>query len=143
MDTGRAPSPRSSLYGRRGTPQIPAVSARACDLMCLREPANSRLLKSTARAGPAVIVSIIIAGAICFLTATTYAQLGGLLQEAGGGYLWVRLAFSRRAGFTAGWISWFGHSIACSFYIVIFAGGILFLVESVAPGSQWPIPTDL
>ncbi len=94
-------------------------------------------------AGPAVMLSILIAGGICFLTASTYAQLGGLLQEAGGGYLWVRQAFSRRAGFTAGWISWFGHSIACAFYIIIFAGGIQFLIGEIWPGAMIPIAQSL
>jgi amino acid transporter/nucleotide-binding universal stress UspA family protein len=94
-------------------------------------------------AGPGVLLSIIIAGGICFLTASTYAQLGGLLQEAGGGYLWVRQAFSRGAGFTAGWISWFGHSVACAFYIVIFAGGIQFLLSEIWPGTTIPVAQSL
>lgn len=95
---------------------------------------------TTGIAGPAALLSIVIAGSICFLTATTYARLGGLLQEAGGGYLWVRLAFKRHAGFTAGWISWFGHTIACSFYIVILAGGIQFLIDVAGWGQTFPIP---
>lgn len=94
-------------------------------------------------AGPAVLLSIAIAGAICFLTASTYAQLGGLLQEAGGGYLWVKMAFSRRAGFTAGWISWFGHSVACAFYIIIFAGGIQFLIQELAPSIGPLVPREI
>lgn len=94
-------------------------------------------------AGPGVLLSILIAGGICFLTASTYAQLGGLLQEAGGGYLWVRQAFSRGAGFTAGWISWFGHSIACAFYIIVFAGGIQFLVGEIWPGTTIPVAQSL
>ncbi len=95
---------------------------------------------TTGIAGPAALLSIVIAGAICFLTATTYAQLGGLLQEAGGGYLWVRMAFNRHAGFTAGWISWFGHTIACSFYIVILAGGLQFLIDEAGWGQSFPVP---
>jgi amino acid transporter/nucleotide-binding universal stress UspA family protein len=97
---------------------------------------------TTGIAGPNVLFSIMIAGGICFLTASTYAQLGGLLQEAGGGYLWVKMAFSRRAGFTAGWISWFGHSVACAFYIILFAGGIEFLLHAVSPGTVLPIPKN-
>ena len=95
---------------------------------------------TTGIAGPAALLAILIAGGICFLTATTYAKLGALLQEAGGGYLWVRLAFNRHAGFTSGWISWFGHSIACSFYIVILAGGLQFLIDAAGWGASFPVP---
>jgi len=98
---------------------------------------------TTGIAGPMVLASIVLAGGICFLTASTYARLGGLLQEAGGGYLWVKMAFSRRAGFTAGWISWFGHSVACAFYIILFAGGVQFLVHALSPGTLLPIPQNL
>lgn len=95
---------------------------------------------TTGIAGPSALLSVIIAGGICFLTATTYARLGGLLQEAGGGYLWVRLAFNRHVGFTSGWISWFGHTIACSFYIVILTGGIQFLIDQAGWGGSFPVP---
>lgn len=72
-------------------------------------------------AGPVgLLLAFFLNGVVTSLTGLTYAELGAAIPEAGGGYLWVREGLSRFWGFFSGWISWFGHSVACSLYAVIF-----------------------
>ena len=71
-------------------------------------------------AGPALILAFLINGVITLLTALSYAELGSAMPQAGGGYLWVRESMSGPVGFTAGWVSWFGHIIAGSLYALGF-----------------------
>ena len=71
-------------------------------------------------AGPACIIAFILNGIINTITGMTYAELGSAYPEAGGGYLWVRKGLPPPAGFVSGWISWFGHTVACSLYALGF-----------------------
>jgi len=52
-----------------------------------------------------VIFAWFVAGLLSFLGAITYAELGAVFPETGGGYLYMREAYGRFAGFLAGWIS--------------------------------------
>lgn len=72
------------------------------------------------QAGPALIVAFALNGIVALLTALSYAELGSCFPEAGGGYLWVKEAFPGAAGFITGWVSWFGHSVVCSVYVLGF-----------------------
>ncbi len=67
-------------------------------------------------AGPAVILAFLLNGIVAFFTASAYAELGGSIPEAGGGYLWVKNTLPQPSGFLAGWMSWMAHSVACSLY---------------------------
>ncbi|MFA5221413.1 MAG: APC family permease [Methanoregula sp.] len=55
-------------------------------------------------AGPAMIVSVIIAGAIAVFSAMSVAELGAYLPEEGGTYAYAQKLISPFAGFIAGWI---------------------------------------
>ena len=57
-------------------------------------------------AGPAVILSLIIAGAIALLTSLSFASLGSKIPKEGGEYQFVYVAFGPVVGFIAGlfWI---------------------------------------
>ncbi len=70
----------------------------------------------TAEIGAAVIVAFALNGVTAIFTAATYAELGSSFPEAGGGYLWAKKGLPHPAGFMSGWLSWFGHTVACSFY---------------------------
>jgi amino acid transporter/nucleotide-binding universal stress UspA family protein len=70
----------------------------------------------TQQIGVAVILVLILNGVVTLFTASTYAELGSSFPEAGGGYLWSKKALPHPAGFMSGWLSWFGHTVACSFY---------------------------
>ena len=55
-------------------------------------------------AGPAMILSVLIAGVIAIFSAMSVAELGAYLPEEGGTYAYAQKLISPFAGFTAGWI---------------------------------------
>lgn len=55
-------------------------------------------------AGPAMVFSILIAGAIAVFSAMSVAELGAWLPEEGGTYAYAQKLISPFAGFIAGWI---------------------------------------
>ncbi len=71
-------------------------------------------------AGPALIITFSLNGAVALLTAMSYAELGSCYHDAGGGYLWVKEGLPKWNGFISGWMSWFAHSVACSLYAIGF-----------------------
>ncbi|MGB3862106.1 MAG: APC family permease, partial [Candidatus Aminicenantaceae bacterium] len=71
-------------------------------------------------AGPAIIVAFLLNGIVAIFTASAYAELGGSIPEAGGGYLWVKSSLPQPSGFLSGWMSWMAHSVACALYAVGF-----------------------
>ena len=80
-------------------------------------------------AGPALIITFSLNGAVALLTAMSYAELGSCYHDAGGGYLWVKEGLPKWNGFISGWMSWFAHSVACSLYAIGF-GAYFHLVLS-------------
>jgi APA family basic amino acid/polyamine antiporter len=76
-------------------------------------------------AGSAVIIAFLINAIITLFTAMGYAELGSVMPEAGGGYLWVREGLPRPNAFISGWMAWFAHIVAGSLYSVGF-GSFLF-----------------
>src|SRR5208337_2741955 len=55
-------------------------------------------------AGPAMILSVLIAGVIAVFSAMSVAELGACLPEEGGTYAYAQKLISPFAGFIAGWI---------------------------------------
>jgi basic amino acid/polyamine antiporter, APA family len=55
-------------------------------------------------AGPAMILSVLIAGVIAIFSAMSVAELGAYLPEEGGTYAYAQKLISPFAGFIAGWI---------------------------------------
>ncbi len=70
--------------------------------------------------GPAILIAFLLNGIVALFTASAYAELGGSIPEAGGGYLWVKESLPQPSGFLSGWMSWMAHSVACSLYAVGF-----------------------
>ena len=70
----------------------------------------------TDKVGPAVLLVFALNGFVTLFTAGTYAELGSTFPEAGGGYLWAKKSLRHPAAFMSGWMSWFGHTVACSYY---------------------------
>jgi APA family basic amino acid/polyamine antiporter len=87
---------------------------------------------ATAEAGPAVIFSLIIAGAIASLTALSFASLGSKVQKEGGEYQFVYLAFGPRIGFIGGIVWIFSTAIAAVTVSLAFAGYVSALLPSFA-----------
>lgn len=55
-------------------------------------------------AGPAMIISVLIAGIIALFSALSVAELSAYLPEEGGTYVYAQKLVSPFAGFIAGWI---------------------------------------
>lgn len=79
--------------------------------------------------GPGVMVVFALNACLTLFTAATYAELGSSFPEAGGGYLWVKKALPHPAGFLSGWMSWFGHTVACSYYAIGFGITVTALLD--------------
>lgn len=73
-------------------------------------------------AGPAVILSFLIAGIVAFLTALSSAELSSFITEAGGSYIYTHMAFGKFWGFVVGWMQSFDYIVGASAISVGFAG---------------------
>ncbi|TFG70268.1 MAG: amino acid permease [Methanomassiliicoccus sp.] len=71
---------------------------------------------TTREVGGAVLLVFVLNAIATIFTAGTYAELGSTFPEAGGGYLWAKKGLRHPAAFLSGWMSWFGHTVACSYY---------------------------
>jgi APA family basic amino acid/polyamine antiporter len=96
-------------------------------------------------AGPAVILSFILAGVIAFFTALSSAELASFITESGGSYIYTHMAFGKFWGYLVGWMQSFDYivgasavSIGFAAYFTYFLGipptqGIIIIVGSVLP----------
>jgi amino acid transporter/nucleotide-binding universal stress UspA family protein len=89
-----------------------------------------------------IIIVLLLNGIVTIFTASTYAELGSSFPEAGGGYLWVKKGLPHPAGFISGWLSWFGHTVACSFYALGF-GYAMVAVFGVMDVNLFGLGVDL
>jgi len=91
-------------------------------------------------AGPALLLVFILNGVVALLTAAAYAELGGAVHGAGGGYLWIKRSLPDPAGFLAGWMDWFAHAVACSLYALGFGAYFKELLDLLgAPEIHTPL----
>lgn len=72
-------------------------------------------------AGPAVILSFIIAGFVALLTGLSTAELSSFIHEAGGSYIYTTKAFGEFPGFVVGWMKSFDYIVGASAVAVGFA----------------------
>jgi amino acid transporter/nucleotide-binding universal stress UspA family protein len=66
--------------------------------------------------GPAILLVFALNVVVTSFTAGVYAELGSTFPEAGGGYLWAKRALKHPGAFLTGWMTWFAHTVACSYY---------------------------
>ncbi len=81
-------------------------------------------------AGPGLVLVLVLNFIVVIFTAVTFAELSSAFPDTGGGYLWVKEGLPQPFGFLAGWLSWFGHCIVTSFYVLGFGKGIFWILES-------------
>jgi len=97
-------------------------------------------------AGPAVIISFIIAGAVALLSGLSTAELSSFIHEAGGSYIYTTKAFGKFPGFIVGWMKSFDYivgasavSVGFAAYFTYFVGIPSSTVNLVVIGTIWPI----
>lgn len=86
-------------------------------------------------AGPAVILSFLIAGLVAFLTALSSAELSSFITEAGGSYIYTHKAFGKFWGFVVGWMQSFDYIVGASAISVGFAGYFVYFA-GISPTAQ-------
>jgi APA family basic amino acid/polyamine antiporter len=86
-------------------------------------------------AGPAVILSFLIAGVVAFLTALSSAELSSFITEAGGSYIYTHKAFGKFWGFVVGWMQSFDYIVGASAISVGFAGYFVYFA-GITPTAQ-------
>jgi len=72
-------------------------------------------------AGPAVILSFLIAGLIAMLTALSAAELSSFIVETGASYAYTKKAFGRFWSFLVGWFKYFDYMVGGAAVSVGFA----------------------
>ena len=66
------------------------------------------------RAGPAVILAFVVAGAVCACAALAYAELATLIPTAGSAYTYTYSVIGEAAAWIVGWSLILEYSLACS-----------------------------
>lgn len=86
-------------------------------------------------AGPAVILSFLIAGVIAMLTALSAAELSSFIIETGASYAYTKRAFGRFWSFLVGWFKYFDYMVGGAAVSVGFAAYLtsLFGLEGAMP----------
>jgi basic amino acid/polyamine antiporter, APA family len=97
-------------------------------------------------AGPAVILSFIIAGFVAMLTGLSTAELSSFIHEAGGSYIYTTKAFGQFPGFVVGWMKSFDYIVGASAVSVGFAAYFAYFVgipattgTLVIVATLWPL----
>jgi len=67
---------------------------------------------AAAVAGPALVVSVLIAGAVSLLTGLSTAELSRMYPRSGGVYVFAREALSNLSGFLVGWVWLFSNVVS-------------------------------
>ncbi|MCB0391962.1 MAG: amino acid permease [Bdellovibrionales bacterium] len=72
-------------------------------------------------AGSAILFSILLAGLVAYLNATSVAQLAALYPESGGAYVYGKKQLNSFFGFLAGWAFVIGKTASCTAMALTFA----------------------
>lgn len=94
-------------------------------------------------AGPGVMLSFLIAGAACALTALCYAELASAVPAAGSSYTYCYAAMGEIYAWTLGWLLMLEYGLAGSLLAVGFAGYLVSLLGdfgihlSAAISTSW------
>jgi len=88
-------------------------------------------------AGPVVVVSFVIGGAIAMVNALSVSELGTAMPKAGGGYYYVNRALGPLFGSIAGLGDWMGLAFASAFYSIGFGQYLTTLLPH--PGCLVPL----
>ncbi len=94
-------------------------------------------------AGPAALLVFALNGGVTTFTAMSYAELASAIPKNGGGYAYVREAFSAPVSFVMGWTRWFTYMAAGALYALGFSSNFVEFVHlywaGLPAGPAWEI----
>ncbi|NJC74155.1 amino acid permease [Planosporangium thailandense] len=85
------------------------------------------------RAGPAAMISFVLAGVLVLLSALSFAVVASLAPPGGSGYAYVSTALGRRFGFLTSWAFYLGGVIGVAFVLNAFGSYLHDFFWSAAP----------
>jgi APA family basic amino acid/polyamine antiporter len=92
-----------------------------------------------ALAGPGVILSFLIAGAVCAAAALAYAELAAMIPQSGSAYTYSYVAVGETIAWIVGWSLILEYSVVCSTVAVGWSGYFTGFMD----GIGWTIPKTL
>lgn len=82
------------------------------------------------RAGPAVVLAFLVAGAVCACAALAYAEMATLMPRAGGAYTYSYAVLGETIAWVVGWSLILEYSLACSTVAVGWSGYLVGWLQS-------------
>ncbi|MFC7979923.1 amino acid permease [Streptomyces cinereoruber] len=98
------------------------------------------LSDSVAEAGPAVVVSFVLAAITCVFTAFSFAELGSAIPVSGSSYSFAYASLGERAAFLVGWCLLLEYGVSVSAVAVGWSQYLNELLESL---TGWQLPAAL
>lgn len=98
------------------------------------------LSDTVSEAGPAVLVSFVLAAATCIFTAFSFAELGGAVPVSGSSYSYTYATLGERAAFLIGWCLLLEYGVSVS---AVAIGWGQYLNELLGNTVGWQIPAAL
>ncbi|MER6096645.1 amino acid permease [Streptomyces sp. NPDC001728] len=98
------------------------------------------LSDSVAEAGPAVVVSFVLAAITCIFTAFSFAELGGAIPVSGSSYSFAYASLGERTAFLVGWCLLLEYGVSVS---AVAVGWSQYLNELLDSLTGWQLPTAL
>ncbi|WP_395364590.1 amino acid permease [Streptomyces sp. YH02] len=98
------------------------------------------LSDSVAEAGPAVVISFVLAAITCIFTAFSFAELGGAIPVSGSSYSFAYASLGERAAFLVGWCLLLEYGVSVSAVAVGWSQYLNELLESL---TGWQLPAAL
>ncbi len=90
-------------------------------------------------AGPAVILSFAVAGAVCAFAALSYAEMASLMPHAGSAYSYSYATLGELVAWVIGWSLILEYTLVCSAVSVGWSGYASGLIEQ----AHWAVPKAL
>ncbi|MYW64030.1 amino acid permease [Streptomyces sp. SID8379] len=98
------------------------------------------LSDTVAEAGPAVIISFVLAAITCIFTAFSFAELGGAIPVSGSSYSFAYATLGERVAFLVGWCLLLEYGVSVS---AVAVGWSQYLNELLNSLFGWQLPAAL
>ncbi|MFE7317254.1 amino acid permease [Streptomyces sp. NPDC057555] len=98
------------------------------------------LSETVAQAGPAVLVSFVLAAVTCVFTAFAFAELGGAIPVSGSSYSYAYATLGERTAFLVGWCLLLEYGVSVS---AVAVGWGQYLNQLLGSLTGWQLPAAL